>query len=571
MLGESVVDAVEARRAEQKRREAQAEEEKRRRKEQRVRAAEVRLRALQANRVPHTDPQYQAALADYQAALSDYLEQPDFRLPTTTVGGRPATPETTVTIGKQRPEEGGLSTRLPSFGAQTETLTIPGQPAQPGKEVILPLEPGEAKPLTWSEFADSIGLPMTPEQRQQYGSRPWNEVLTLNNAARQLGRPLFPALTQEDDELVTRTHNHIANYIRLISAATTPTEREAAVDAARRWKQSVLAQYPQLAALFPDFAGLGSKFEREARQAAEAKEAGTRYDTWRTALREAYQRYREAFRGIDPYELADAISAYNRLVDVGVQAGYYEKGVGNRLPSFEQLRPTWLKAREQDILRSNLDLATKQANLARLRRELAEGGREATTEERRGPYVIRDYLDRRGSLTKQVVTDARTGKVITNEMLERRAAQGDKDAAALLGYEPRPATATSIEQQLAAIRQLSDADLDRAEARLNNDLLDARGLTPTQLADIRRLQQAIRDERGRRLRLPPPGYGGHKGATKEERLQRLEKTPPSAEAALALRLWRQSKKPIPRDLWNKLGALGRENQEWLEALGVAHE
>jgi hypothetical protein len=550
------------------------EEERKRREEERrlqlrLQGAEVALQAARAAAKSPDDPHLQSALRKYEEAMAA-LTGAQFRLPRRVIGARPGRPP--------RPAEQQF---VPGLDAKMEIPADPGEPEVPGVEIIEP-GPLNRPPVTFRAFAGSVGVALTPEQDAQFGDRPWDEVMQMNAAARQAGRPLFPQFTEGDERQLAAVREEAHQHQVQIVNARTPAARAAAVDAGQRFKRFVLQRHPTLAPLLPDFAAIGAQMDRELQEATKREVLTQQYDTWREGLKQAQARYQKAFRGIDATELVMALTELNHYVSAGLKNEWL---TGRKPLDQNTVIRTWKQARERDFRRAGLEDRRLALDVAAAQRRLQEAGAAAAEgqvhrhrplfEGRPGRYIIVTRYGRDGGIMAQHVVDARTGKVVRDSLLAQRAAQGDREAEAILGVRPTPAAAPDpvAAQRARPVRDLTIAELREEAAHIGQELLDqpeparARTLRARLMeveAQIRRSEEAAREMELGRAAMRPPAAPPREVTDPDQR-RRLILNPPSAEAARVFHIWNQTRRPVPPAVWQHLT---EQERRWLQSLGV---
>lgn len=475
---ESAMDVAEKRRKDE-------EALRRQELERQLRAAEV---AFRLNPNPHTAAAYERTLQQLMATDRPFFPRRKVQ----------------VQVGERPVERPGAEAEAP----KTEPIY------EEREEIVIP---GVEKPVTFREFARSVGLTLTPDQERIYGDRPWQDVVEMNKVAAQAGRPIFPALTPQATAALDDVRKTVDHYVTQISRAAPGTARAAWVEQARAWTAQVLAQFPQLKVLIPDWAALGQSLDQEAEQAARISAESKSKQEWARALQNARARLEQAKRGKSTQTVADAVREYNQYIAEGKRRGWISSGaldvrrevqawMEGLSPMEKYRRGLPLNAREfrevqNAITQSQLDIEAKKAFIARAYQLLREGeGGEPRTEEKRiGRYRIITGRNRAGHITSQRVVDER-GVLVGPEILRHRAAQGDQDAQAILGVQP-PSTPQS----------LSDEDLQAEIRALEEDLRQAQEnplVSPATKQDLRKALRELKAEQARRS-----GKGGKGGKT----------------------------------------------------------
>lgn len=510
-------------------RERQEEREYERSRERaraRLEAARTALDAARALAKTPDDPNLQRALKEYEDALREYSGTQGPLLPRGTVPAPQPVPQKGEVGPKQAPQVG----EAPAPRGAT-------------REIILTDLPQRERPLTFREYAKQVGLQLTPEQDASFGDRPAAEVLQLHRQSQQAGKPLFPQLVGPDREMEAQVWEQAERFVEAILSAPTPEVRDLRVRQARAWKERVLAQNPQLANVLGqyDFANVGQIGTSMARRA----ETLARQEDWKKRLAEAQKAFREAEKGADPYVFGRALAELNAVIEEGRRNGWT-----NASPiDINRVTQSWLKAREHEFRMQGLREKELEARIASLRRRASEaasggGGEELTSQSQ--TYAVVTKRDNRGRVTGQYVIDRRTGFIVPPDVLKERAARGDREAAALLGYAPEPRRGEA-DPKLMSDEELAGAIQD-LEASLAAPTMPGEDVSK-RIAARRTLQQ-LKQEQARR---------------RQARQQTLRNYRPSKEATEILRRYRQTKAPVPRELW---GLLSEQDREWLEANGV---
>lgn len=275
------------------------------------RAAQMAYEAVA--HLPDDDPQKQLALRRLEDTGRRAFGE-EFRLGRRIVGARPAVPAQRVTV--PRTPVGVLEALQPGTEQPTEEVELPGQPAEPGRELIVPPGGPDRRPISFRQYARIAGLTLSPDEDAELGDRPATEVIDL-----------FPDRYQKQGakQALAALQNLIDGYSDAIYKAPTPEGRQIAVENAKRNTAIFLSQYPHLADAIPDWDALARRVADEESEFAKRASAVATEKQWRTGYDSARKSFVAALRirtaaGIN--EVVQAVTDLNQFTRIGRQKGF---------------------------------------------------------------------------------------------------------------------------------------------------------------------------------------------------------------------------------------------------------